>query len=488
MGVSFKLFLVKNHSYKKQYPLFLGNQPVMTERKLGVTDKYTDEVFTETSIASPETILEGIRLGVESRGALAKMATFERAAILEFCVKRIQERSDELAYLLCLEAGKPIKDARTEVTRLIDTFKLASQEATRLTGEVLPLDISARAKGYFGMWKRVPIGLCSFISPFNFPLNLSAHKIAPAIAVGCPFILKPASRTPVSTLLLGEILAETALPKGSFSILPCERDGADYFTTDERVQFLSFTGSPEVGWALKAKAGKKKVTLELGGNAACLIDEEADLQDASQRIIAGAFAQSGQSCISVQRIYVHDKNYEAFKSILIEKTQSLKSGDPKDETFSIGPMISLDEAKRIESWVQKAVAKGAKILTGGTRIKNIYEATLLENVPEDCEVSCKEAFGPVAILNRYTDYEKALEAMNRSSYGLQAGLFIKDIYKIQKAWDRLEVGGVVIGDVPSFRVDNMPYGGVKDSGLGREGVKFAMEEMTEMRLLMIRTP
>jgi acyl-CoA reductase-like NAD-dependent aldehyde dehydrogenase len=338
------------------------------------------------------------------------------------------------------------------------------------------------------MYKRVPIGPCSFISPFNFPLNLAAHKVAPAIAVGCPFVLKPASLTPVGAIMIGETLAETDLPQGAFSILPCRRDGADLFTEDERLKLLSFTGSPGVGWALKSKAGKKKVVLELGGNAACVVDADTDLEDATNRIVFGAFYQSGQSCIGVQRILVHDSIYDAFKEKLIAATQALKSGDPKEEETFIGPMISEKEATRLEGWIDSAVAAGAKLLCGGQREGAILQATLLEDVPADQDVCTKEAFGPVAVLSRFADFETAMAEVNNSVFGLQAGIFTRDLQKALYAWDNLEVGGVVIGDVPSWRVDNMPYGGVKDSGLGREGIKFAMEDMTEIRNLIIRTP
>jgi acyl-CoA reductase-like NAD-dependent aldehyde dehydrogenase len=371
---------------------------------------------------------------------------------------------------------------------LIDTFRIAAEESVRIRGEVLPLDISPRAKGYSGMWKRVPIGPCSFISPFNFPLNLAAHKIAPALAVGCPFVLKPASLTPIGALVIGEVLAETDLPPGAFSILPCRRDGADLFTTDERLKLLSFTGSPEVGWDLKARAGKKKVVLELGGNAAVLVDADADLDDAVKRIVFGAFYQSGQSCIGVQRVLVHEAVYDRFRDAFVTATRALKSGDPKDEATFIGPMISEAEATRLDSWIKSAVARGAKLLCGGGRKGAMLQATLLEDVPKDEAVSCKEAFGPVAVLSRFRDFDAALAEINDSVFGLQAGLFIRDLYKMQRAWDDLEVGGVLIGDVPSWRVDHMPYGGVKESGLGREGVRFAMEDMSEIRLLVIRTP
>ncbi len=355
-----------------------------------------------------------------------------------------------------------------------------------MTGEVQPLDISPRAKGYQGMWKRVPIGPCSFISPFNFPLNLAAHKIAPALAVGCPFVMKPASRTPLGAIIIGEVLAETNLPKGAFSILPASRDGADLFTTDDRLKLLSFTGSPDVGWDLKARCGKKKVVLELGGNAAVIVDKDADLADASERIIFGAFYQSGQSCIGVQRIIIHTGIYEELKAILVEKARNLICGDPKDETTFIGPMIDEKEARRLDGWIEEARIKGATVLCGGRRDGAMLQATLLEEVPAGCKIRDEEAFGPVAILSAFDDFEAALDEVNDSHFGLQAGVFTRDLEKMLTAWDRLDVGGVVIGDVPSYRVDNMPYGGVKDSGLGREGVRFAMEDMTEIRNLVIR--
>ena len=374
------------------------------------------------------------------------------------------------------------------MARLIDTFRIAAEESVRITGEVLPLDISPRARNYTGMWKRVPIGPCSFISPFNFPLNLAAHKIAPALAAGCPFVLKPASLTPVGALLIGEVLAETGLPPGAFSILPARRDGADLFTTDERLKLLSFTGSPEVGWALKARAGRKKVVLELGGNAAVIVDADWDLDDAVARITFGAFYQSGQSCISVQRILVHESVYGAFRARLVAAASALEMGDPLDEATFLGPMISEKEAERLDTWIRSAVRRGAKLLCGGKRSGAMLEATLLEDVPRDADLCAKEAFGPVAILARFRDFDDALREVNDSAFGLQAGVFTRDFYRAQRAWDELEVGGVVIGDVPSWRVDHMPYGGVKQSGLGREGVRFAIEDMTEIRMLVARTP
>ena len=471
---------------KDAYPLYLNNKAVQSNIDLAVTDKYTGEVAFRVALADSKTIDAGIAGAVKAAEPMAQMASYERQNILMHCVSRFKERFDELAYALCVEAGKPIKDSEGEVTRLIDTFRIAAEESVRMTGEVQPLDISPRAKGYQGMWKRVPIGPCSFISPFNFPLNLAAHKIAPAIAVGCPFVMKPASRTPLGAIIMGEILAETDLPEGAFSILPASRDGADLFTEDDRLKLLSFTGSPDVGWALKAKAGKKKVVLELGGNAAVIIDEDADLDDALERVIFGAFYQSGQSCIGVQRIIIHDSIYNKFRDRLVARAGKLVSGNPHDRKTFIGPMIDIKEAARLDGWIQEAIADGAKLLCGGKRVGAMLEATLLEDVPRTAKANREEAFGPLAILSRFTDFHAALDEVNDSKFGLQAGIFTRDLFKSLDAWDILDVGGVVINDVPSYRVDNMPYGGVKDSGLGREGIRFAMEDMTEIRNLVIR--
>ena len=330
------------------YPFYLANEPQQPNSNLQVTDKYTHEVATRVAIADPDTIDKAIAAADKAAEPMRKLPPYERQAILQHCVNRFQERFDELAHALCVEAGKPIKDSRGEVSRLIDTFRIAAEESVRIGGEVLNLEISPRARGYRGMDRRVPIGPCSFISPFNFPLNLAAHKVAPAIAAGCPFVLKPASRTPIGALLIGEVLAETDLPPGAFSILPCHREGADLFTTDERLKLLSFTGSPEVGWKLKSKAGKKKVILELGGNAACIVEADADLEDAAERMIVGAFYQSGQSCIGVQRILIHEAVYDSFRDLLVEKTRALKMGDPRDEETFIGPVISESEGAAVE--------------------------------------------------------------------------------------------------------------------------------------------
>ncbi len=470
------------------YPYYLANKAVAANEDLVVTDKYSGEVATRVAVADAAAIDAGIAAAAEAAEPMRRMPAYQRQDVLNHCVARFEQRFEELAMSLCIEAGKPIKDSRGEVSRLIDTFRIAAEESVRIGGEVMNLEISARARGYRGMFQRVPIGPCSFISPFNFPLNLAAHKVAPAIAVGCPFVLKPASRTPIGALVMGEVLAETDLPAGAFSILPCSRDGADLFTTDDRLKLLSFTGSPAVGWKLKAMAGKKPVVLELGGNAACIVDEDADLEDAVGRLIIGAFYQSGQSCIGVQRIIAHESIYDHLRDQLVAATEKLIAGDPKNEATFIGPMISQQEATRLDGWIQAAVAAGGKLLCGGRRDGAMLEATLLEKVPADQDVCTQEAFGPVAVLSSFADFDDALAEVNDSDFGLQAGIFTRDLYKMQKAWDELDVGGVVIGDVPSWRVDHMPYGGVKDSGLGREGIRFAMEDMTEIRNLVIRTP
>lgn len=468
------------------YPLYLANKPVATPQTLAVTNKFTGQQAARVGLADEQMVDEAIAHAASATDACREMPAYERAGVLHHVEKRIIERAEELAETLAIEAGKPIRDARGEVARATDTFRIAAEEATRINGEYLPLDISPRGAGFEGICIRVPVGPCSFVTPFNFPLNLVAHKVAPAIAVGCPWVLKPASYTPISALILGEILAETKLPAGAFSILPCSREAADSLTTDDRFKLFSFTGSPEAGWKMKSRAGRKKVVLELGGNAACIVDADADLDRVTDRMMIGAFYQSGQSCISVQRIFVHQSIYEKLKAKLVEAAAKLKSGDPLDETTFLGPLITEDDAKRVEGWISEAVARGARLLCGGKRNGSFVEATLLDGVADDLPISCREAFGPVAILEPFTDFATVCKRVNESAYGLQAGVFARDIHKSFYALRALEVGAVVINDVPSVRVDAMPYGGVKDSGLGREGVRYAMEDMTERRLLLLK--
>jgi acyl-CoA reductase-like NAD-dependent aldehyde dehydrogenase len=470
----------------KSYPYYLANRAVAANQDLEVLDKHTGAVAYRVAQAGDAEVDQAIAAAVSAREAMAALPSWRRREILKHCVKRFREREDELVEVLVVEGGKVIRDARGEVGRLIETFEIAAEEATRIGGEVLPMDIAERSEKFWGQWKRVPIGPVSFITPFNFPYNLVAHKVAPAIAAGCPFVLKPAEKTPVGALLIGEILAECDLPEGAFSILPVHRDEAARFTEDERLKLLSFTGSDKVGWMLKSKAGKKPVVMELGGNAACLVDADADIDDAVDRLVFGAFYQSGQSCISVQRVQVHESIFESLKQRLIEKVGALKQGDPRDPETFIGPLISIGDAKRVVEWIDEAVAKGARCLVGGKRDGAVVTPAVLEGVQRDCRVYDEEVFGPVLVLEPFSDFDAALDLINDSRYGLQAGLFVRDIGKIRRAWDRLDVGGVVINDIPSFRVDNMPYGGVKDSGLGREGIRYAIEDMTEIRLLAIR--
>jgi acyl-CoA reductase-like NAD-dependent aldehyde dehydrogenase len=469
-----------------RYPYYLGGEAKQPNADLVVLDKYTGAEATRVALADAGAIDEAIARAAAAAEAMAELPAYRRQEVLLHCAARFQARAEELAQALCVEAGKPIKDSRGEVTRLVDTFRVAAEEATRIGGEVMPLDISARARGYRGQWRRVPIGPVSLISPFNFPLNLAAHKVAPAIAAGCPFVLKPASLTPIGALMIGEVLAETDLPAGAWSILPCPRDGAEQLTTDDRLKLLSFTGSDEVGWALKARAGRKKVVLELGGDAACIVDEGADLAAVVPRLVFGAFYQSGQSCISVQRILAHRSLYAELRARLVDATKALVAGDPRDERVTLGPMISEKEAVRLERWVSAAVEAGATRLCGGDRDGAMLPATVLEGVPDGCKLATEEAFGPVVMLEPFDSFEDALRRVNRSRFGLQAGVFTHDLRRAYRAWDVLEVGGVVIGDVPSWRVDHMPYGGVKDSGLGREGVRFAIEDMTEIRMLVLK--
>ncbi|NID15364.1 aldehyde dehydrogenase family protein [Luteibacter yeojuensis] len=472
---------------RKTYPYYLAGTAVKGKAKLDVIDKYTGDVATRVALPDAAALERAIDAAHAAAGPMRQFKPFQRQAVLEHCVARFRERRDELAYALCVEAGKPIKDSVGEVERLIDTFKIAAEEAVRINGETLNLEISARTAGYHGYTRRVPLGPVAFITPFNFPLNLVAHKVAPAIAAGCPFVLKPSERTPLGALIIGEVLAETDLPRGAFSILPMTGRDAEALVTDPRLKLLSFTGGL-VGWDLKAKAGHKKVVLELGGNAACIVDADQgpQLDAVVDRLVFGAFYQSGQSCISVQRILVHDDVYDALRRKLVAKVKALKAGDPKKKSTFLGPMIDTAAAERLESWIVEAKKAGARLLCGGGRKRAMLEATLLENVPREAKLQRMEAFGPVAVLQRFISFDEAIAAANDSDFGLQAGVFTNDLRHAMRAWDELEQGGVIVNDVPSFRVDNMPYGGTKSSGIGREGVRYAIEDMTETRLLVIR--
>lgn len=471
----------------KSYPYYLANDAVAANAELDVIDKFTGKRAARTALADAATVRKAIVAACQAREPMAAMPPDARRDALEHCVRRFETRAEELAQVLCTEAGKPIKDARGEVSRLIDTFRIAAGEATRIEGHSLELQVSPRTRGYRGFTRRVPVGVCAFITPFNFPLNLVAHKVAPAIAAGCPFILKPALTTPLGALLIGEVLAETDLPHGAFSILPCGNDEAGLLVENPDIALLSFTGGP-VGWELKARAGKKKVTLELGGNAACIVDADPGqpLEHVVERLVLGGYYQSGQSCISVQRIYAHSAVYSELKRRLVEAIGNLRMGDPRDAATSIGPLIDAAAAQRVEQWCAAATEAGARRLIGGTRDGAMLPPALYENVPHTEDLYRKEAFGPVACIEAFDDFEDALRRVNDSDFGLQAGIFTGSLAHAMRAWDALQVGAVIVGDVPSFRADNMPYGGVKDSGIGREGVRSAIADMTEPRLLVVK--
>jgi acyl-CoA reductase-like NAD-dependent aldehyde dehydrogenase len=471
----------------KTYPYYLANQPQQPNTDLVVRDKYSGRIATRVAVPDARAVQKAIAAAVKATAPMRAFKPWARQAVLQHCAARFEERRDELAMALCIEAGKPIRDAAGEVTRLIETFRIAAEEALRINGETLNLELASRLDGYHGYTKRVPVGPVAFITPFNFPLNLVAHKVAPAIAAGCPFVLKPAEKTPIGALIIGQVLAETDLPRGAFSILPIDGEHASPLVEDERFMLLSFTGS-QIGWDLKARAGRKKVVLELGGNAACIVDADQGprLDAVVERLIFGAFYQSGQSCISVQRIYAHESLYDALKKKLVAATKKLKAGDPKKKDVFLGPMIDEAAATRLHDWIGEARQAGGKLLCGGGREGNMLDATLMENVPREAKVHSMEAFGPFALLAPFKRFDEAIALANDSDYGLQAGVFTDSLDHAMRAWNELEQGGVIVNDVPSFRVDNMPYGGIKLSGFGREGVRFAIEDMTEIRLLVIR--
>ena len=454
---------------------------------LEVTDKYTGEVATRVAMADESTIDAAIGAADEAKEAMAAMPAHARQKVLEHCVARFTERQEEMAQALCIEAGKPIRDSRGEVTRLIDTFKIAAEEAVRIEGEVMPLDRTPRTTGYTAFWKRVPIGPCSFISPFNFPLNLSAHKIGPALAAGNSVLLKPPVQCPTLLYRFAEIAKDAGLPDGALNVLHCNPPAAERLVTDERIKLLSFTGSAAVGWRLKQIAGKKRVLLELGNNAGAIVHKDADVKHAAQRLALGAFFQSGQVCISAQRLYIHDSVADEFTQRFLEAAKALPVGDPQQKGVVIGPMIDEASLTRVVSWVEEAKAAGANILLEGKKNGTVLSPIVLTDVPADAKIACEEVFGPVVLIERYSDFDDALDRINASRYGLQASIFTHDIRLIERAYRTLDVGGVIVNDFPIFRTDNFPYGGIKDSGLGREGVRFAFEEMTEIKMLVIHT-
>jgi acyl-CoA reductase-like NAD-dependent aldehyde dehydrogenase len=426
-----------------------------------------------------------IAAAVKAFGTTRRLPAFERQRVLRQISAGIAERREEFSRTLALEAGKPIKAARQEVERAIFTFNVGAEESTRIYGEFLPLDWQEFTAGRWGIVRRFPLGPVAGITPFNFPLNLVAHKVAPAIAAGCSMVLKPAPQTPLCSLLLAECVQQAGWPDGGFNVLPLSNDDASLLVTDDRIKLISFTGSVPVGWDIKRRAGKKKVVLELGGNAAVIVHNDADLAYAADRCVAGGFGYAGQTCISVQRILVEHSVYGKFTDLLVEGVKKLKSGDPLDESTDVGPVIRESDAVRTTAWIEEAVRAGARLLCGGGRKGLVVEPTVLTGTRPDMKVNCQEIFGPVVTIEPYKTFDDALREVNHSSFGLQAGLFTRDAKLLFQAYEELEVGGLIAGDVPSFRIDHMPYGGVKDSGLGREGLRYAIEEMTQPKLLVM---
>jgi acyl-CoA reductase-like NAD-dependent aldehyde dehydrogenase len=469
-------------------PIYLAGEFVQEGKPLEVRNPATRKLVATTFQAGAAELERATVAAVEAFAKTRRLASYERRDALAHVAERIAQDADELAELMTRESGKPIKDARGEVARASLTFRTAGEEALRITGEWMPLDWNATNRGRSGIWRRYPIGPVAGISPFNFPLNLAAHKVAPAIAAGNSIVIKPPSKDPLMMLRIAGYLDETDLPKGSVSVLPMDRPTGDALVRDDRFKLLSFTGSPSVGWKMKAEAGKKKVVLELGGNAGAIVDETADLDWAVARLVYGAFAYAGQVCISVQRIYVVESIYADFQQRFVHKVRDLHVGDPLDPATDLGPMVDEKAVARTHEWVQEALQRGARALAGGEPEGLFYPPTVLVDVPKDARVCGEEVFAPVVNLFPVPDFAAAIREINDSQFGLQCGVFTNDLERTLVAHDELEVGGVIVNDVPTWRIDPMPYGGVKDSGLGREGLRWSIEDMTELRLLAFARP
>jgi len=469
----------------KIYKTLIGGKWREGKNLLPVTNKYTQETIGLVPQTDQETFQETIRSAQVGFCLISNLPAYERATILEKTSEIIDQQKDEITRIIAQEAGKAWKHAKAEVERSVQTFKFASEEAKSIHGETVPMDASVGGEKRIGFYLRFPVGIVGAISPFNFPLNLVAHKVAPAIAAGCSVILKPASTTPLTSLKLGEIMTEAGLPDGALNIvIGSGGTVGNWLVTDPRVSMITFTGSPLVGRDIKEKSGLKKVTLELGSNSACIVDESADLDLAIPRCIMGSFAYAGQICISVQRIYIHQKIFDEFTQRFLEGTKKIKLGDPLDSEMDMGPMITEEDTKRTEDWVNEAISSGAKILIGGKREGNFYHPTVLTNVKPEMKVMAQEIFAPVVCFVPFDDFSDAVKMADDSIYGLQAGVFTSDIEKAFQAVKGIKVGGVIINDVPTYRADQMPYGGVKESGIGREGLKFAIEEMTDIKMVV----
>jgi len=468
----------------ESYKLYLAGKFVETQNKIQVINSFSNQSVAEVSLASSTELEAAITEAQKVERAMMQMPSYKRYDILMNIAGLMKYEKERLALVLSTEACKPLKLAAGEIDRAIQTFVVAAEEAKRLPGEYISIDWTAIGAGKEGLLKYFPVGLIAGISPFNFPMNLAVHKIAPAIAAGCPIILKPSTSTPLSTLELARIIDKTDLPKGALSVLPMDRKTGNRMVTDERFKLLTFTGSPEVGWQMKSDAGKKKVVLELGGNAGVIVSRTADIDKAVSKCVAGGFAYAGQVCIHTQRIFVHNSIFNDFTMKFAEKTKLLKQGPAEDPETDISALINEDNAKRVESWIRDAVAGGAKLVTGGNRNGSFIEPTVLTSTKNEMKVCCCEIFGPVVVIEPYDSFDKVVEEVNNSRYGLQAGVFTDSIKEMDYAFNNIVVGGLMINEVPTFRMDHTPYGGVKDSGLGREGVKYAILDMMEPRLMV----
>ncbi len=466
-----------------EFGCYIAGQWIKTGKAVEVRSPYDSSLVAVIHRAGPDQIEAAISAATAAFQVTRKLPVWKRAEVLEKISAGIAARRDEFAQTIALEAGKPIRTARLEVDRAAYTFKVAAEETKRIYGEVVNLDWIPGTEGREAQVRRVPLGPVAGISPFNFPINLVAHKVAPAIASGDPIVLRPASQTPISALKLAEIVSQTAWPAGAFSVVPSATSDATALIEDDRIRLLTFTGSPAVGWGLKSQAGRKRVTLELGGNAGVIIHKDADLAYAAERVVWGGFSYAGQSCISVQRVYIHADAYAAVEADIVRRVKALKVGDPLDEATDVGPVIDASAAERVEAWVAEARKGGATVLAGGTRTGTLLQPTVLSNIQSDMRVSCQEVFAPLIGLYSYTDINQAIAAVDEGDFGLQAGLFTNDLRIVRQAFNDIEVGGLMVNDVSTFRIDHMPYGGVKQSGFGREGLRYAMEEMSELKLL-----
>jgi glyceraldehyde-3-phosphate dehydrogenase (NADP+) len=473
----------------KPHPIFLAGRWVESPDVLEVANPANPaEPAGATYNATEAQYEEAVEAAVTAFETTRRLPAYERGRILREISVGIKARREELGRLIALEAGKPIRDALVEVDRAVLTFRLGAEEAERITGELIPLDLMPSSKDRVGITRRFPIGPIAGISPFNFPLNLAAHKLAPAIASGNPIVLKPPSKDPLTMLTVAEIVEAAGPPAGMVSILPMTRELGDRMVADERFKLLTFTGSPSVGWRMKERAGKKKVVLELGGNAGVIVDRTADLDWAVRRTLVGAFAYAGQVCISVQRMFVHDEIWDAFMDRFLAGVAALKVGDPLDPSTDVGPMVDGNAAGRTQRWVDEAVAMGGRLLAGGKADGTYFPPTVLTDVPLAAQVCSNEAFAPLVVAFRFTEFDDAIRQVNDSMFGLQTGVFTNDLAGAWRAFGELEVGGVIVNDIPTYRIDHMPYGGVKDSGLGREGLRWAIEDMTELRIMVLAQP